>query len=204
MVHISHQKINRILISSFVERWQPETNTCMPYGEMTITLDDVDTLIGIPVVGRSVNPSTVDDLTILVMRILGVTRRAAMDELEQVRGTSVRLEWLRANFYCVADADTEAQIQSAARAYLLYLVGCTLFSDTSRTRVSTLYLKLFEDLGDVYRFACGTAAIAFLYRQLGYVFKAGVRHIAEYLPLLQVLLVFLPDLNNYYVYFAST
>lgn len=90
---------------------------------MTITLDDVDTLIGIPVVGRSVNPSTVDDLMILVMRILGVTRRAAMDELEQVRGTSVRLEWLRANFSCVADADTEAQIQSTARAYLLYLVG---------------------------------------------------------------------------------
>ena len=54
----------------------------MPYGEMTITVDDVDTLIGIPVVGRSVNLSTVDDLTILVIRILGVTRRAAMDELE--------------------------------------------------------------------------------------------------------------------------
>ena len=70
----------------------------------------------------------------LVIRILGVTRKSTMDELEQVRGTFVRLEWLRANFSCVTDADTEARIQFAARAYLLYLVGCTLFSDKNGTK----------------------------------------------------------------------
>jgi len=108
-VHISHQKINGILVYAFVERWKPKTNTFhIPYGEMSITLDDVDTLIGITG-GRSVRqPPTVDDPTALVLRTLGVTRRAAMDELEQVQGTSVRLERLRANFSRVTDAETEA------------------------------------------------------------------------------------------------
>jgi len=32
------------------------------------------------------------------------------------------------------DADTETRIQFAARAYLLYLVGCTLFSDKNGTK----------------------------------------------------------------------
>ena len=105
LVHILHQKIN----PAFVERWKPKTNTFhIPYGEMSITLDDIDTLIGITG-GRSVRqPPTVDDPTALVLRTLGVTRRAAMDELEQVQGTSVRLERLRANFSLVTDAETDA------------------------------------------------------------------------------------------------
>ena len=63
---------------------------------------------------------------------------------------------------------------------------------------------MFKDLGDVYRFAWGTAALAVLYRHLGFAVRAGVRQIVEYLPLLQVSLLFLVDLNNYYVYFANT
>ena len=43
------------MVSTFVERWQPETNTFhMLFGEMTITLDDVSTILGIPVTGKSV------------------------------------------------------------------------------------------------------------------------------------------------------
>ena len=46
----SYLYISYPLVSSFVERWQPETNTFhMPFDEMTITLDDVDALLGIPV-----------------------------------------------------------------------------------------------------------------------------------------------------------
>ena len=42
----SYRYISCPLVSSFVDRWQPETNTFdIPFGEMTITLDDVGTLI---------------------------------------------------------------------------------------------------------------------------------------------------------------
>ena len=59
-----------------MKRWQPETNTFhMPFGEMTITLDDVGTILGTPVTGRSVS---VEQLSfkrakILVEHGLGVT-----------------------------------------------------------------------------------------------------------------------------------
>ena len=83
----------------------------MSFGDMTITLDDVATLIDIPVVGRSVNTLPMEDATKLPMRTLGVTQRVADDELGLVQGTSVRLEWLRSNFSDVTDADTEVRIK---------------------------------------------------------------------------------------------
>ncbi|GAA0173394.1 hypothetical protein LIER_41516 [Lithospermum erythrorhizon] len=46
------------LITAYVERWQPETNSFhMPFGEMTITLHDVYEFMNIPVGGRVVKAS---------------------------------------------------------------------------------------------------------------------------------------------------
>ena len=58
-----------------------------------------------------------------------MTQRATEDVFGLIRGASVRLEWLCTNFSSVTNTDTEARIKCAARAYLFYLVGCTLFSD---------------------------------------------------------------------------
>jgi len=41
------------LISAFVERWHRETNSFhLPVGEMTITLDDVSSLLHLPILGQ--------------------------------------------------------------------------------------------------------------------------------------------------------
>ncbi|XP_057533799.1 protein MAIN-LIKE 1-like [Amaranthus tricolor] len=46
--YIMHQHIDGVLITTFVERWQPDTNTFhMPWGEMTIILHDVQRILGI-------------------------------------------------------------------------------------------------------------------------------------------------------------
>ena len=82
-----------------------------------------------------------------------MTRRAAEDELGLIQDTFVRLELLHTNFSNVNNADTEARIKYAARAYLLYLVRCTLFNVKSGTRVFNSYLRLFEDLGTVSTYA---------------------------------------------------
>ena len=48
LVTASYCSVNKIIVSDFIKRWQPATNTFhMPFGEMTITLDDVTSIIGI-------------------------------------------------------------------------------------------------------------------------------------------------------------
>ena len=45
--YIMHQHIDSSLITTFVERWQPDTNTFhMTWGEMTIMLHDVQRILG--------------------------------------------------------------------------------------------------------------------------------------------------------------
>jgi hypothetical protein len=47
--------INGSLIAGLVERWRPETQTFhLPFGEMTVTLQDVSVLWGLPIQGEPV------------------------------------------------------------------------------------------------------------------------------------------------------
>ena len=60
---------------------------------MTIILDDVPTLVDIPVMDRSVSLSQrITDSGELIVSLLGVSSGEARDELGFVRGNSVRLE----------------------------------------------------------------------------------------------------------------
>ena len=47
------------LLIAFVEQWQPETHTFhLPHGMMTITLQDVEVLLGIPIDGEAIIGTT--------------------------------------------------------------------------------------------------------------------------------------------------
>ena len=81
----------------------------------------------------------------MLVSLLGVTQRNANDELNVIRGLSVRLEWPYSKFSNITDPDTEPRIKCTVRAYPLYVVGCTIFIDKSGTRVFISYLKLFAD-----------------------------------------------------------
>ena len=49
------REIDHNLITAFVERWRPETQTFhLPHGETTITLQDVEVLLGIPIDGEAI------------------------------------------------------------------------------------------------------------------------------------------------------
>ncbi|XP_028057298.1 protein MAIN-LIKE 1-like [Camellia sinensis] len=95
LVHCTYRFVNRIVISTFVERWQPETNTFhLTVGEMTMTLDDVGTILEIPITGRSVSAASLTDQQAhaLVVAALGVDDDEATDELSSARGQSIKLE----------------------------------------------------------------------------------------------------------------
>ena len=49
---------DRSLLTALVDRWRPETHTFhLPFGEMTVTLQDVAMLTGLPIAGAAIGPS---------------------------------------------------------------------------------------------------------------------------------------------------
>ncbi|XP_008228770.1 PREDICTED: serine/threonine-protein phosphatase 7 long form homolog [Prunus mume] len=99
LIKCSYRNAEKIVVSTFVERWHPETNTFhMPFGEMTITLDDVSSILGIHVSGAAVAPLGDDDDTNfeLSVKYLGVTDEETTEQLHQYSDEYVSLSWLRA------------------------------------------------------------------------------------------------------------
>jgi len=146
LLQTSYEVLDRGLLCGFVERWHAETNNFhLPVGEMTITLDDVSNLLHLPIVGQFYTQETLDaDSAIdLLVQALRVDRGNASEETRYCWGAHVRLSWLRDEY---KDACSRKQWTVAARAYLLHLVGCTIFADKSATSVSVFYLGFFVDL----------------------------------------------------------
>ncbi|KAL5141782.1 Protein MAIN-LIKE 1 [Glycine soja] len=124
------------LIYALVERWHGETNNFhLPVGELTITLDDVE---------------EVEEVIILLMELLEVLGQEARAETAQARGTYVRLSWVWDIYLSRCEARRWIVV---ARAYLLHLVGCTLFANKSATHVHVVHLEAFRDLGESGRYA---------------------------------------------------
>ena len=101
LISCSHRVVSRPMLSAFCERWHPETTTFhFPFGEMTITLDDVTSILHIPITGSMISFSQslrVDDANALLVELLGTIDVEAFLETEQCRSPSVRLLRLRDN-----------------------------------------------------------------------------------------------------------
>ena len=100
----------------------------------------------------------------LLTRTLLVTAAKAHDEPRLARGCGVRLEWLRLRFEGMTNDSGPEMIKCSARAYLLYVLGCTMFTNETGTRVSVDYYHCLEDLESIHTYAWGAVALAYLYR----------------------------------------
>ncbi|KAH1262126.1 Protein MAIN-LIKE 1 [Glycine max] len=137
---------DRGLLSSFVEWWHRETSSFhLPVGEVAITLDDIASLLHLPVVGdlHAFQPLHVDDVVQMLVELLMVSAEAARAKTGQCRGPYVHLQWVH-DIY-----ERRCQVRhwtAAARAYLLHLLGYTLFANKSATHVHVVFLEALHDL----------------------------------------------------------
>ncbi|XP_006590152.1 protein MAIN-LIKE 1-like [Glycine max] len=137
---------DRGLLSSFVERWHWETSSFhFPVGELTITLDDISSLLHSPMVGdlHAFQPLHVDDAVQMLVDLLMVSAESARAETAQCHGSYVCLQWVRDIYEhrCQAGHWT-----AATHTYLLHILGCTLFANKNAINVHVVYLEALRDL----------------------------------------------------------
>ncbi|XP_021735168.1 protein MAINTENANCE OF MERISTEMS-like [Chenopodium quinoa] len=174
------------LISAFVERWQPDTNTFhMPFGEITILLHNVYNILGLRVAGNMV---TTTPRTDVLRDACSVTMDMTPDDLSEVCGT--KTIWQGSGVLTdkifestlAVDWDFSEQLD----AYLWLVLGGTLFVDKSGNRTHPFFLhELCHTDVPINEYAWGTAALAYLYRQLGTASRKGADSIVGCLTLLQ-------------------
>ncbi|KAI0497075.1 hypothetical protein KFK09_023403 [Dendrobium nobile] len=209
---IRHQQfiqLDHALIGALVERWCPLTNTFhLPVGEMTITLQDVQLILGIridgaPIIGSSVVGDGLrwDTWIECCNELLGshadpnVTYHDPDDNDVEVifrMGHSqaysiIPLRWLRWTFYRESYEDLPRHVfLQHVRAYIMYMLGCYLLPDTSGSHVHMQYLPLLEHIENFAHYSLGSAVLAHLYRELNLATRPSRMYIAGCLPLLQV------------------
>ena len=154
-----------------------------------ITLDDVSSLLHLPITGalHSFHALSAEEAIFLLTELLEVSIEEARAETTRSRGAYVRLGWVRDIYEMRCQA---RRWIVATCAYLLHLVGCTLFANKSATYVHVVHLDAFRDLGQSGGYAWGVAALVHMYDQLDEASRTTTRQIAGYLTLLQVNFVF--------------
>ena len=165
---IPYYEIDRVLVSAFVERWRPETHTFhLPFGECTITLQDVAFQLGLHIEGDPVSGCMSswehfegNDIFSLCQELLGVVPGP-----EYRWGYFVDCNWFKDTFR-LSESATQDEIVRHTRAYMMLLFGGLLFPDKSGFRVHLKWLPLLRDFRHVRSLSWGSAVLAMLQQYL--------------------------------------
>ena len=157
---------NSVALSALVDRWRPETHTFhMPCGEMTISLQDIAMIAGLPIRGRPVTgriePHKFRDM---VEELLGVRPPEKLPGAKGSKTGGLKLTWLEEHFGELPKGADDETASRYARAYVMYLFGKVLFADSGGSDVSWMFLPLLRDWDEAGRYNWGSAGLAFLYR----------------------------------------
>ncbi|XP_058784041.1 protein MAIN-LIKE 1-like [Vicia villosa] len=172
------------LLSAFIKRWDPETSSFhLPFGEMTVNLDDVDALFHLLIASTFFTLIHRDHaMTVhMVLDASEVDEVEVLSEFGETQGFHLRMSWLRRIYEELVDA---GRYQDAARAYMLHLGACTLFANKSGVYIDVCYLSLFSTLNTPC-WAWEVAALMMLYMTLDVASRLDTGQLAGYLSLLQ-------------------
>ncbi|XP_061358830.1 serine/threonine-protein phosphatase 7 long form homolog [Gastrolobium bilobum] len=167
--------IDHRLITALVERWRPETHTFhMPVGEMIVTLQDVEAILGLRTEGRVVSGYTHGNWADVITQYMGISPLAA-----DLRHGNLKMGWLTQHWgqWAAHSATHEGQIRYT-RAYLMRLFGGFLLCDKSSSVVACRYIQLLDgDFEDTSMYSWGSAVLAVLFRELCQATSSGASDI---------------------------
>ncbi|TVU34636.1 hypothetical protein EJB05_16477, partial [Eragrostis curvula] len=163
-------RIDAPALTALVDRWRPETHTFhLPCGELTVTLQDVAMILGLPINGHAVTgmvqPVGWRDM---VEAALGLRPPEPDDDVKDRRTTGVSSKWLTDNFSRLEDPEADdAIVERYARAWLWHLLGGFLFPDGSGNTISWMVFPIIAQTWETMAtYSWGSAVLAYLYRQL--------------------------------------
>ncbi|QHO52363.1 uncharacterized protein DS421_2g38710 [Arachis hypogaea] len=159
--------VDESLLSAFIERWRPETHTFhMPFGECTITLQDVAYQLGLPIDGAPVS--------------------GCLTEFENLMEHG-RPAWVRELF---GELPPQSKVKQMTVCYTWFherfrVLPADATDETNANRVHLRWLPYLASLDDLGRYSWGSAALAWLYRCLCRGTNRNVVNLAGPLQLLQ-------------------
>ncbi|KAM0900803.1 hypothetical protein ACQ4PT_020376 [Festuca glaucescens] len=157
--------MNAAAISALVDRWRPETHTFhLRAGEMTPTLQDVSMILGLPIDGEPLCMSTGSDGWHQQMEGLIGMAPPEPEDTAMRAPAGANYKWIKDNFAeypAEVDRDT---VRTYTKVYLWYVISRTLFADSGGKLAQWCWLKALTVLE--HKWSWGTAALAYLYRQL--------------------------------------
>ncbi|XP_012846765.1 PREDICTED: serine/threonine-protein phosphatase 7 long form homolog [Erythranthe guttata] len=178
-------RIDGPLLFAFVEQWQPETNNFhMPWREMTITLHDVESILGANMEGRVVTPryDEVIERTNSVYLLSDVLNLdfEEIDESWKHGGPTWRMIQRQLLM-------PYTPMRRRVQICLVFLLESILFHDKTCDWVKPWYMHVLEDsvLDQVCTYSWGSACLTNLYRELGICSRAQSRSLAGCTTLLQ-------------------
>ena len=155
------------LITSLVERWRSETNTFhFTFGEMTVTLEDVYMLTGLPVVGEAVTLSDLINVKNLWLRDWPDPTLSYEERVDALDRGGVKLNFLRTRYHKCPMKNNRDLLEIYTRGYVFYLCGAILFPTKSNNVSHPRLIPLLIDSSKIFGYAWGAAALAYLYRNL--------------------------------------
>ncbi|XP_058776609.1 uncharacterized protein LOC131650927 [Vicia villosa] len=107
------------MINVSVERWHHEMLSFhMPHGEMTITLDDIVCMLHLLINGRFLDHERImkDEALDMLVEMLGVTPENAMGEIDKVRGSHTRYNYVARVFEGEVRHDKRLMVMSSRRS----------------------------------------------------------------------------------------
>ncbi|KAG8503664.1 hypothetical protein CXB51_001674 [Gossypium anomalum] len=162
------------------ERWRPETHTFhLPCGECTITLEDVQLQLGLPVDGHGVTGSAQSaDWGAVCYELLGAIP-------DKISGVRIKMGWLRDTFPEPDNDSTELERIRYTRAYILEMIGGYLMLDLSRNCIRLRWLLKVVNFSAAGELSWGSAMLAILYREMCGATRPNKAKIGGCLSLLQ-------------------